>query len=663
MHFKVLKEMIDSSSQLTANPVASALAVDTFLNGTTSNSWTVITRAGSSNPALTAGTGARATVPANGIPGFAPGTPDSAGAGALRLTDATANQGAAVIYNTAITAGSGLNITFDFFSYGGTGDTANQSGLTTGGDGFSFFLIDGATTTPAVGAFGGSLGYAQRVVSGESADGLAGGYVGIGFDEFGNFSTNTEGKGGTSADPTPNSVTVRGKGSGTTGYNLLTSVSAGGSLSNIDAGATRANSKRGANIDISAAGKLTVKVDINGDGVFSTSETVISNLDLVAANGALPTNFKFGFAASTGGATNIHEIRNLKVDISTTGIKPDLLWRNTTSTPDQTYIWFIDDTTSPTFVGGGEITNSSGAIIRPGKDWQVKATGDFGGSSKTDIVWRNKVTDETALWLMDGTTLTTPLYLLPAVKPGATWDVVGVGQFKGAAGPLSIVWQDSATGEAALWEWDATNKVINTTSGGTNYVQSNGARLKPGTAWKVEGVGDYDGDGISDILWRNGTTVATWLMGGTTGTTLVTPYTFATPLATGFKAVGSAKFNADGTTDILYRDDAADRTIIWTIAKSGATLTPTQLEFAIKPGTGWRIQGVADFNADGKTDIVWRNTATTGNGPLNAAIWALDGVGATLLPGVSDYIKTSAGVALAPSAAWNVVGTGEFGPV
>jgi hypothetical protein len=36
--------------------------------------------------------------------------------------------------------------------------------------------------------------------------------------------------------------------------------------------------------------------------------------------------------------------------------------------------------------------------------------------------------------------------------------------------------------------------------------------------WSIAGVGDFDGDGKPDILWRNGTTGenAIWLMNGVT---------------------------------------------------------------------------------------------------------------------------------------------------
>ncbi len=223
----------------------------------------------------------------------------------LRLTEATPNQSAYLVYSTEnnlpVSSGNGLSITFDFYAYGGTG-----------ADGISFFLVDGNSPIQSVGGFGGSLGYAPYIANGAVQPGIAGGYVGIGLDEFGGFSSDTEGRTGGSGR-LPDSIAVRG--SAATNYNYLAGKQLPVSLDNPDPTATRENSKRTAKIDLSPAGVLSVKVDLNQDGDFlDDGEVPIPSLDLVGSgNGALPSSFNFGFAASTGGQTNIHEVGNFRV--------------------------------------------------------------------------------------------------------------------------------------------------------------------------------------------------------------------------------------------------------------------------------------------------------------------------------------------------------------
>ena len=65
-------------------------------------------------------------------------------------------------------------VQFDYATWGGTG-----------ADGLAFFLYDGSTSSGSfhAGASGGSLGYASC----NSTPGLSNAYIGVGFDEFGNF--------------------------------------------------------------------------------------------------------------------------------------------------------------------------------------------------------------------------------------------------------------------------------------------------------------------------------------------------------------------------------------------------------------------------------------------------------------------------------------------
>ncbi|WRH68814.1 MAG: DUF4347 domain-containing protein [Planktothrix sp. GU0601_MAG3] len=188
----LLNTLVDESfrnSALTPQPPGSASPTINWLYGNNTNGSADVI----ANPALLTsqffpyltarGTRAPQGIPKpnpdNGIPGVPTGiTPDTNGAGALRLTSANNSQSGFVIYNQPVSSSSGLTILFDYYSYGGA---TNQ------GDGLSFFLIDGSKSPSKAGAFGGSLGYAQNRSS--NTDGIAGGYVGIGFDEFGNFAT------------------------------------------------------------------------------------------------------------------------------------------------------------------------------------------------------------------------------------------------------------------------------------------------------------------------------------------------------------------------------------------------------------------------------------------------------------------------------------------
>ncbi|UOQ73574.1 Ig-like domain-containing protein [Hymenobacter cellulosilyticus] len=242
------------------------------------------------------------------------GTNDPVGSGYLRLTPAEENQAGYAIDNVGFPSSAGFTISFEFFSYGGT---------TPGADGFSVFLVDAdqPSTGFRIGATGGSLGYAQKTIA-PQADGVSKGYIGIGLDEFGNYSNGLEGRSGgnTQLDGNgrvPNGIAIRGAGDGsaTTDYPYLTGTDPGELDFSLDVGTPRAQDGtadyRRAFIDVvpTTSGTVTtyrISVRIqHGNAI----RTAIENFQVPTP----PQNLRLGFSGSTGGSTNIHEIRNLNI--------------------------------------------------------------------------------------------------------------------------------------------------------------------------------------------------------------------------------------------------------------------------------------------------------------------------------------------------------------
>ncbi len=102
----------------------------------------------------------------------------------LRLTSAGQSQFGAVFVNSLqFKTINGIKIEFEYMIYGG--------GATNNADGISLFLFDASVSNPTIGTKGAGLGYAfnraKNTYSSLRAPGLMGGYLGIGFDNFGNF--------------------------------------------------------------------------------------------------------------------------------------------------------------------------------------------------------------------------------------------------------------------------------------------------------------------------------------------------------------------------------------------------------------------------------------------------------------------------------------------
>jgi hypothetical protein len=197
------------------------------------------------------------------------------------------------------------------------------------------------------------------------------------------------------------------------------------------------------------------------------------------------------------------------------------------------------------------------------------------------------------------------------------------GDFNGD-GRSDILWRNN---DGQVYEWWLN---------GTSHI-GGGAAATRTSDWSIAGVGDFNGDGRSDILWRKSDGgVYLWLMNGTSMLS-------QTPLKTvteDWQIAGVGDFNGDGKADILWRNLNTGQVHVW-------LMNGTSILAQGSPGTSalaWQIAGVGDFNGDGKADILWRNTSTG-----QVYEWLLNGtaIGSQGSPGASPLV-------------WQIAGVGDF---
>jgi hypothetical protein len=156
-------------------------------------------------------------------------------------------------------------------------------------------------------------------------------------------------------------------------------------------------------------------------------------------------------------------------------------------------------------------------------------------------------------------------------------------------------------------------------------------------------VTDFNGDGHTDIVWRNMDTGqnAFWLMNGTSLVTIADLPTLDNP---DYEMGGVADFNQDGTPDIVWRNQVTGANAIWMM---NGTSLGSIVDLPALPNTDYRICGAGNFwdNETYSSYIIWRNYATGQN-----AVWIL--VNASLA-GIMDLPAL-------PNPDYKLIGAGDF---
>ncbi len=262
------------------------------------------------------------------------GPQDTQGSGKLRLTPDSGGKVGAVFASASVPTSQGLDATFNLYQYG----TATPAGA----DGMSFLLAAVNPTDPvtpsSIGPTGGSLGYSAQPQDTTNPSGplsgLSDGYLGIGFDTYGNFSYGPYYEGSGCTDPAdlakamPGQVVVRGPGNGTVGY---CAVQTSATTTTSQALVLRASTRAAAVVPVEVVFNPTVSsvttssglvvpagdYDVKFTPVGGAALNLVHALPVVPAGlypaswlnpNGIPKDLAFGWAASTGASVDYHEL-------------------------------------------------------------------------------------------------------------------------------------------------------------------------------------------------------------------------------------------------------------------------------------------------------------------------------------------------------------------
>lgn len=291
------------------------------------------------------------------------------------------------------------------------------------------------------------------------------------------------------------------------------------------------------------------------------------------------------------------------------------------------------DGTSPS--GGGVIRNTPF-----GADWFVAGRGDFNGDGKSDLVYRRTSDGLAEIQLLNGTT---------AIGGGVIsnnpfdsgWSIVATGDFNGD-GDADLTWRRNSDGLVEL-------QFLNGTSARGGGIIANNPF---GSDWSIVARGDFNGDGRTDLVWRRASDGVTeiQLLNGTSslGGGLIAK----NPFGTDWTVVGAGDFNGDGKADLVWQRQSDGVVEIQYL--NGNTAIGGGLIQNNPLGSGWNVAGVADFNGDGRSDLVYRRSdGATEIELLNGLTLLGNGLTASpdagLLPQPNTTELLSAGVLVQPA--------------
>lgn len=162
------------------------------------------------------------------------------------------------------------------------------------------------------------------------------------------------------------------------------------------------------------------------------------------------------------------------------------------------------------------------------------------------------------------------------------------------------------------WDADGTGFGTSTFLAQVTFSNAGDNNLGPLPGWSYAATGDFNGNGVDDILWQNEASGSNYLWLMQDNAPVQTG-----PLGTipGWEVLASADLNGDNTDDLIWHNAARGENFIWLMSNGQPSET-----FYGGMIPGWDLAASTDLNGDNTDDLLWRNSSTGEN-----YLWLMDG--------------------------------------